>query len=224
MNCKNCGAPLDSGARFCRKCGTSVPEAPEQPARPSVATVLNGFVSRIRPVFRNKKLLLLIGICAAALALALILILSLVSCRPMKLETPEAVADAVLRALERGDGDALQKMTELSEAVCGAHPELFGEGDTPHAVMKTYYRTLADTHSRAWKDAYGKDFRLEAQLTTERYTDTDVFEINRALDLDAAQYAVLKGPLLVNGSAAGSISITAVEWNGAWQPLIVYLY
>lgn len=233
MNCKNCGAPLPTGARFCKKCGTEVPAEPVTKARPAVLAKLSSAARRVgeavkklfrHPIFHNKKQLLMIGGGAAALLLALILILSIASCRPKKAKTPEDVADAVLSALESGDGKALAGMASLSEKVCGAHPEVFGTGDTPHAVMSGYYRELVESHHAQWKERYGKNFRLSSQLTATYYTDTEVFEINRALEIDAAQYAVMDGPLLVNDEAVGSIRITVVEWGGAWQLLVVYLY
>ena len=233
MYCKNCGAPIVPGARFCKKCGTDVPATPTVPPRASILSKMTAALKKTaaalkkqfdRPIFRNRKLLLVIGCGVAAAVLVLILILSIVSCRPKKPQSPDEVLAAVLQALENGDGDTLCGMASLSEPVCGAHPEVFGEGKSPHAIMKAYYRDLAASHCAQWKDAFGKGFALSAQTETEYYTDTSVFEINRALEIDAAQYAVLKGPLLVNGTPVGTISVAAVEWNGAWQLLVVYLY
>ena len=51
----------------------------------------------------------------------------------------------------------------------------------------------------------------------------DLFEINRALDIDAQQYKVLTGPLLIDGKTVGSISMTVVEWDGEWQLLVLYV-
>lgn len=225
MNCRNCGAPIEPGARFCRKCGTDVPQTPVVAPRTSVFQKAVAAVKKLfdRPFFHNKKLLLTIGGGTALAVLILILILSIVSCSGKKLRTPEDVADAVLSALETGDGAALAKMAALSEPVCGAHPEIFGEGDTPHKVMTGYYKTLAETHCEAWKEAYGKRFDLTAQLETDTYTGMDLFEINRALDIDAQQYKVLTGPLLIDGKTVGSISMTVVEWDGEWQLLVLYV-
>lgn len=225
MNCRNCGAPLDPGARFCRKCGTDVPQTPPQPPK---AAFLSKLKERFLALLQNKRLLAVVG-GALALVLIVILIVSIASCAPKKPQSPEDVTNAVLRALEDGDGDALCKMAALSEEVCGAHPELFGEGKDAHAVMQTYYRTLASEHYAQWKEAYGKRFTLAAQTETELfsltplYSDSALYEINRALNIDASQYAVVSGTLTVDGNAVGSISLTAVEWDGQWQLLILYL-
>ena len=47
--------------------------------------------------------------------------------------------------------------------------------------------------------------------------------MNRALDIDATQYATISGPLLIGGDTVATISLTAVEWDGGWRLLIVYL-
>ena len=226
MNCRNCGAPIEPGANFCRKCGTDVPRTPEQKPRVSIRSLYERY---LQPLLKNKRLMMIVG-GAAALLLVLILILSIASCADKKLRTPDEVANAVLRALEDGDGDTLLKMASLSEEVCGAHPELFGEGKNAHAVMQNYYRTLAGSHYAQWKETYGKRFSLDAQLETELltlsplYSGTSLYEINRALEIDATQYAVISGPLSINGEPVGTISMTAVEWDGEWQLLIVYVY
>ena len=159
----------------------------------------------------------------ALLVLILILILSIASCRPKKLRSADEVADAVIAALETGDGKALAKLASLSEPLTGQHPEIFGEGDTPHEVMQNYYRTLADERYAQWKAAYGKGFTLVPQLETAVYSGTDVFEINRALDIDAERYAVLSGTLSVGDAFAANISMTVVEWQGEWRLLVLYL-
>ncbi len=225
MYCRNCGAPLPPDARFCRKCGTDVPAAPVVVPKRSfpkkaIAAVKKWFD---RPIFHNKRALLSICGGAALLVLILILILSIASCRPKKLRSADEVADAVIAALETGDGKALAKLASLSEPLTGQHPEIFGEGDTPHEVMQNYYRTLADERYAQWKAAYGKGFTLVPQLETAVYSGTDVFEINRALDIDAERYAVLSGTLSVGDAFAANISMTVVEWQGEWRLLVLYL-
>ena len=236
MNCRNCGAPLDPGARFCRKCGTDVPQEPLTVPRTSAIKKIEqtaaGWFSKARagvkkwfdaPFFHNKKLLIGIGGGAVALIVLLVLILSIASCAPKKLKSIDAVQNAVLSALKDGDGKTLWKMTELSEAVCGAHPEIFGEGDTPQKVMRAYYDRLATVHCEQWKQAYGKDFTLEARLTPTVYSGSDVFEINRALDLDAEQYTVLTGPVLIDNAVVATLSMTVVEWQGEYRLLVLYI-
>ena len=44
------------------------------------------------------------------------------------------------------------------------------------------------------------------------------------LGLEATQYAEITGPLTVNGEQVKNIHIVAVELNGEWKPLVVYLY
>ncbi len=238
MNCKNCGAPLPDGARFCKKCGTEAPT--EQPVvrRSGWTAKLNEGFGRIAasvkkffslPVFHDTKKLMMIGGGIAALILVLILILSIASCSRQKLRTPDDVQNAVLEALESGDGDALCALASLSEEICGAHPEVFGEGKDAHAVMLNYYRTLAGSHQTQWKETYGKRFRLEAQTETELLTlspidsGSELYEINRALNIDATQYAKITGPVLIDGETVADLAITAVEWDGEWRLLVVYL-
>lgn len=226
MNCRNCGAPLPPDARFCRKCGTDVLVSP--PVMPK-KSILQRPMAAVwqwldKPIFHNKKALLLIGGGAALFVLLLILILSIASCAPKKMKTPEAVADAVLETLEQGDGETLAKLAALSEPLMGQHPEIFGEGDTPKQIMRGYYDRLAGELYERLKAQYGKRFTLEGALTTNLLTDADIWEVNRALDLDALQYAELTGPLTVNGEAAANLRIVAVELNGEWKLLVVYLY
>ena len=233
MNCRNCGAPIEPGARFCRKCGTSVPETP---AAAPKKNILNQAVSTVkgwfdRPIFRNKRALMMIGGAALLLILVIVLIASVASCAGRKtvFKTPEALVDAVVDALERGDGDRLTKMAALSEEVCGAHPELFGDGKDAHAVMQGYYRTLASDAYASWRESYGKRFELEAKTETELltlspiYSGSSLYEMNRALQIDATQYATITGPLLIGTDTVATISLTAVEWDGGWRLLIVYL-
>lgn len=224
MNCRNCGAPLDPGARFCRKCGTDVPPEPAIVPRQPILTRIRQTAARL---VQNKRMLA-VAIGVAALLLVTVLIICIASCAPKKLHSPDEVASAVLTALERGDGDRLCEMASLSEEVCGAHPELFGEGKNAHAVMQGYYQRLADGAYSKWSEAYGKRFSLDADLETELmeiqlYSGTSLFELNRALGIDATRYAVLSGPLYINGNVVGSISLTAVEWDGQWRLLVVYL-
>ncbi len=226
MNCRNCGAPLPPDARFCRRCGTDVPQTP--PAAPK-KSILKKPIAAVRqwfdkPIFHNKKALLSIGGSAALLVLLLVLILSIASCAPKKLKTPEAVADAVIGALEKGDGKALAALANLSEPLTGQHPEVFGEGETPEKVMRGYYDRLAGDLYARLKEQYGKRFTLEGALSTRILTGSDIWEANRSLDLDAAQYAELTGPLTVNGETVANARIVAVELNGEWKLLVVYLY
>ena len=254
MKCKNCGATLDEGALFCRRCGTAAPPAPEpKPKRAAgkkrantgwLANVLapikgigawfaDAFL-RIKDrfadlkqakIFKNRRLMMLIGAVAALLLVLIIVIASASSCcRTKQPKTPDDTAAAVIEALESGDGEALYRMTELSRAVLGAHPETFGAGDTPEAVMRGYYERLAgDLHGRLTEE-YGEGFRLIGTLQTTVIDDTSIFETNRALGLEATQYAEISGPLSVDGETVTEIHIVAVELDGEWKPLVVYLY
>ena len=76
MNCRNCGAPIEPGANFCRKCGTDVPRTPEQKPRVSIRSLYERY---LQPLLKNKRLMMIVG-GAAALLLVLILILSIASC------------------------------------------------------------------------------------------------------------------------------------------------
>lgn len=219
MNCRNCGAPLDEGAKFCRKCGTEVPETPAAPEKKRA-----GFAALKTELLHNRKLLYPVAGGVLLLVIALILVISVVSCSQKALKTPEDVADAVVSALQKGDGDRLYALSKTAVPLLGQHPEVFGEGDSPEDVMRTYCRTLADTLKTRLSETYGRDFVLEAQLTAETVTGTAIFEPNRALDVDAAQYAVLTGPLTVSGDPVGTLRLVAAEIGGEWKLLVVYVY
>lgn len=251
MKCKNCGATLDEGALYCRKCGTAVPQKPEsKPKRAAGAKA--GWLERVTALidgirtwcvnafaagkgwvqnlgksafFRNRRLLMLTGAGAALLLVLIIVIASAASCKKTKTyKSPDEVTAAVLEALETGDGEKLYEMTELSVKVLGEHTEIFGEGNTPEEVMRGYYKRLADELYTALTEQHGKGFRLSGTFETTIITDAAIFETNRALGLEAAQYAEISGPLSVDEEIAKSIRIVAVELNGAWKPVVVYLY
>ncbi len=252
MKCKNCGATLDEDALFCRRCGTAVPETPEAKPKKQVKTVLSGITEQISGwferigkwisgtyaqvrnwfarrkgagLFKNRRLLMLTGIGAALLVVLIVVIASAASCKkPKKLDTPEAVTAAVLEALNGGDGETLYEMTVLSVKTLGAHPEEFGEGETPEAVMQGYYERLARAFHAEMTERFGETFTLEEQTESELITGTEIFETNRALGLEATQYAEITGPLTVNGEQVKNIHIVAVELDGEWKPLVVYLY
>lgn len=224
MNCRNCGAPLDEGAQFCRKCGTGVAAVPDEKTRPDKAAPSAFFANLWTKITGSRMLLYPIAGGVLLLTVALILVLSVVSCSHKALKTPEDVADAVVSALQKGDGDALASLAKTSAPFLGRHTELFGEGDSPEAVMKQYYRTLADELCSRLRETYGKDFLLEAQLEAEIASDTAVFEPNRALEIEAEQYAVLTGPLTVSGDTVGTLRFAAALLNGEWKLLIVYVY
>ena len=213
MNCRNCGAPLDEGAFFCRKCGTSVPK---QPAVQPKKTLL----SRLKS---NKAALILLAAGAAVLLLALVLILSVVSCSRNRFRTPEAVTEAVLTALSNGDSDRLCKLSRTSEPFLGQHPEAFAAGDTPHAVMQGYYRALGESVRIRLLERGGNRLGLGEQAETRFVSGSEIFESNRSLDIDATQYAVTSGPLTVDGETVASIQIIAAELDGEWKLIVVYI-
>ena len=111
-----------------------------------------------------------------------------------------------------------------AEPLLGQHPEQFGEGDTPADVMRGYYRTLASDLKERLIQSYGRGFQLEAQLTAETVSGTGTFEPNRALDIEAEQYAVLTGPLTVAGEPVGTLRLVCAQQGGEWKLLVVYLY
>ena len=261
MYCKNCGARLDDGALFCRKCGTSATDESKQPMpgpglaapEPDRQGAPNPFVdvpqrkpnrthrikkrettgekpenANARSDAKNRRLLLLICLAALAAVAATVVIVSVASCKKSEQTkasaTLEDVQNAVLDALERGDGEALASLAKLSEPLLGAHPEEFGEGDTPEAVMRGYYDRLAGDFYANISEWYGEGFRLSAELLTEYYADTRIFEENRALGIDGSQYAVLSGPIYVGDDEVGTLRIVAVELNGEWKLLVVDLY
>ena len=252
MKCKNCGATLDEGALFCRKCGTAAPKTPETETRSEKGTGVSVWKDRISGIFagiktrftdaiawikgrfsdlknaqfwKNRRLLMLTGAGAALLLVLIIVIASVASCKKtQKYRTPEALAAAVIEALNEGDGERLFKMAKLSENLLGVHTETFGGGETPEAVMKGYYERLAGDLNTRLTEQYGTEHRLEGQLETTIVADTSIFETNRALDLEAAQYAEISGPLTLNGESVTNVHIVAVELDGEWKLLVVYLY
>ena len=72
MKCKNCGATLDEGALFCRKCGTAVPQTPEPTQKKRLAFKLPD----LSGLLKNRRLLVSLG---AGLALLLVLIIVIVA-------------------------------------------------------------------------------------------------------------------------------------------------
>lgn len=255
MKCKNCGAPLDEGALFCRRCGTAAPKAPEATPKRIVKkknNVLSGITGRITEyaerigkwcsgafarirsgfnqlnetkLFRNRRLLMLTGAGAALLLVLIIVIVSAASCRkPVKYKTAEELTAAVIDALDTGDSEQLYRMSALSRKVLGEHTEIFGEGDTPEAVMQGYYGRMTDTVKAKRAAIEEVDGALTGQLETTVITDASIFETNRALGLDAAQYAEITGPLLEDDAFVTNVRIVAVELNGEWKLLVVYLY
>lgn len=218
MKCKNCGFELDEGALFCRKCGTAAPTPGEIEAekRGSKAPAL-------RKLLKNRRFLTVAGIAAAALLL-LILILCLATCGKTKtaFQTSDEAFAAAVDALKAGDGERLYRMTETSEAFLGAHPETFGEGDSPEAVMKDYYKRLADDFQTRLAP-YGEDFELLPLLETETLTGSAIFEANRALNVEAEEYATAEGPLSVNGETAANVYLVAAKLDGEWKLIVVYL-
>ena len=253
MKCKNCGATLDEGALFCRKCGTSVPKVPEpKPVKKTKKTATSGITDRTAGWFgqvgkwfsgtfaevrnrfaglktakpaQKRRFFLLAGTFATLLVVLIVVIAWAVSCnKPVKYETPEALTEAVIDALEKGDGKTLYEMTGLSVKVLGEHTELFGAGDTPEAVMQGYYERLAGDLYSELTSEYAEGYRLEGKTETTIVTDTTIFETNRALGLEATQYAEVTGPLTVDGESVTNLRVVAVELDGEWKLLAVYLY
>ena len=257
MKCKNCGAPLDEGALFCRRCGTAVPKAPEPaPKRIVKKKKKNGVLSGITDwvadragrigkwcadvfdkvrnwlgglkdskLLQNRRLLMLTGAGAALLLVLIIIIASAASCKKTeKYKTPEELTAAVIDALDAGDGERLYKMSKLSHKVLGEHTELFGEGDTPEAVMQGYYQRMAEEVKEKRAAIEDTDGALTGQTETNIITDTSIYETNRALGLEAAQYAEITGPLLEDDAFVANVRIVAVELDGEWKLLVVYLY
>ncbi len=255
MKCKNCGATLDEGALFCRKCGTSVLKVPEpEPKRNRKAkkTAFSGIFDRVSGWFgrvgkwfsgtyaairnrfaglktakpaQKRRFLLLSGVCAALLIILIIVIASAVSCKKtVQYETPEKLTEAVINALREGDGETLYKMTGLSVKVLGEHTETFGAGDTPETVMQRYYERLAGDLYTDLTARYGDGYKLEGTPETTLVKDTTIYETNRALGLEAETYAEVTTPLSVEGEPVKTLYLVAVELDGEWKLLVVYLY
>ncbi len=327
MHCTNCGAPLEEGALFCRKCGTSVPETPEtspftdvkpkekgspftdrkpgkkhgspdaepkektpspfadteskektpspfadaepkektpspfadaepkektpsqlSDAEPETPIVLSEpepeekkperAPKRIRErkapkqlrlpdlkaLPRKTRLMLLGGAAARLLIVLTVVIVSAVSCgKAQKFASPDAVKDAVIDALNRGDGERLAALAKVSAPFLGKHPETYGEGDTPEAVMRGYYkRTVNDLRTKL-VERFGKDCTLEGAIETKLLSGSEIFETNRALGLEAPQYAEMTGPLTVNGETVASLRIVAAELDGEWKLIAAYV-
>jgi hypothetical protein len=137
---------------------------------------------------------------------------------------PDEVFDAAIEALVNGDGDRLYEMTKTSEAFLGAHPETFGAGDSPAAVMKTYYADLAGAFRSELTETYGTGFELVPQIQTETLSGSAIFEANRALGIEAEEYATGSGSLSVNGAPVKDVYLVAAKLGGEWRLIVVYLY
>lgn len=215
MKCKNCGFELEEGALFCRKCGTAAPKEPESPAK--------------KPLLNRKKLhsrvapLIALGVLLVLVLIVVIVCAASCSKRTTKYESPDALIDDVVNALETGDGARLYDMTKLSESFLGAHPETFGEGDSPAAVMKGYYTRLADDFCAQMNERFPEGFRLDSRLTAEFRVDSEIYETNRALGLEAETCATVTGPLTVNGETVADLYLVMVQLDGTWQLLVLYL-
>jgi len=220
MKCKNCGFELDEGARFCRKCGTAVPTATETKPKQRAWNLPD-----LSGLWKNRRLFTWIGVGAAAV-LVLVLILCLTTCGGKKtgFQTPDEVFDAAIEALVNGDGDRLYEMTKTSEAFLGAHPETFGAGDSPTAVMKAYYADLAGAFRSELTETYGTGFELVPQIQTETLSGSAIFEANRALGIEAEEYATGSGSLSVNGAPVKDVYLVAAKLGGEWRLIVVYLY
>ncbi len=219
MKCKNCGFDLDEGALFCRKCGTAVPKTPEQPEKKRGLQIPD-----LSGLLKNRRLLL-IAACAALAILLIVVIVCATSCgkRTTRYDTADEVFEAAIDALKRGDGEQLYAMTTLSETILGEHPETFGEGDSPAAVMKGYYRRLAGDFRTQMTERFGKDAALVPQLTETTHTGAEIYETNRALGLEAEEYVSADGILSVNGETAAELYLVAVKLDRGWKLLVLYL-
>ena len=197
-----------------------------QPVVSEPAAVPSQTVPAKRQAGIRKKHLYLIAAAALILLILVIVIVAAASCKkaPAAFRTLEEVGDAVIAALNDGDGEALWKLSKLSEPVLGTHPEAFGEGESPETVMRGYYKTLADGLNARLSETYGDSYKLSGQLQTEYRTGMEIFEENRALGIEAERYAVLTGPLSVEDETVTNVRIVAVELDGEWKLLVVYLY
>lgn len=218
--CHSCGAELDEGAQFCRACGAQVTPQPEHaPKKPILRRM------HLRLPKLNRRLLAVIGICVLLLAVLIAVIVSIASCsRTSGFSSTDELQQAVIAALEKGDGDRLRALAKTAEPLLGQHPEVYGKGNTPKAVMQNYYRTLAESLKTRITEQYGKGFRLEFPSDTKILTGAEIYETNRALDVDAPQYAVISGTLFVENHSVGTLSMTAAEIDGEWKLLVVYIY
>ena len=126
--CSNCGAPLKEGASFCTKCGAAVPPAagapppspPSEalPAAPPEETPQEGAAAVPPPAppapgapeAKRSKIPLILGIVGGVLIVggivALVLFLTLWSGNGEGADTPQALAQKYMNAVEKGDVDA----------------------------------------------------------------------------------------------------------------------
>ncbi len=234
MKCKNCGATLDEGALFCRKCGTAAPKPEPKPKKKSglhidlsgVKKLFRKAKEHIAALLKNRRFMTFAGAALAFLLVLIIVIVSVASCKgtgTTGFKTPEEAANAAVIALQDGDGERLYRMTTLSESLLGRHPEVFGEGDTPEAVMKGYYTKLADDMNAQLTERFGREAALRLEAEPRLLSGTDIFESNRALGAEAAQYAEIEGPLSVDGETVRYVRMVAAEIDGEWKLIVLYL-
>ena len=246
MKCKNCGATLDEGALFCRKCGTAAPERtePQKPERKTPAfikraadglkqagawTAARFSALKRAKVWKNKRFLLVCGVSLALLIALIVLIVSVASCGAKQkdaFKTSDELVAAAIDALERGDGQRLRTLASVSEPLLGLHPELYGEGDTPQAVMTGYYTRLADGFYERMYGRFGSGFRLETQTETQTKTGSEIFEANRSLGIEADEYISVSVTFSVDGEVVADTeaAIIAAHLDGEWKLIVLYLY
>ena len=72
-------------------------------------------------------------------------------------------------------------------------------------------------------ERYGKRASLDAETTTRILSGTDVFEANRALGIEAEEYAIVSGPLSVDGETIKDLYLVAANQSGRWKLIVLYL-
>ena len=172
---------------------------------------------------RKKRKYLLLGGIAAGLLLTIVIVLVVCCGRKASFKTTNDLMNAVVNALKAGDGERLLEMTELSEKFIEANPQVLGEGDSPHDVMKAYYASLAGTFAARLRMSCGEDYTLMPWFESVERTGTDAEIGNLVYGLDAEEYMEKYGFFTVDGEVVADAYIVMAKLNGRWRLIVVTL-
>ena len=89
--------------------------------------------------------------------------------------------------------------------------------------LRQTFRELRRAFAKEEKEQYDREITLMLEAEPRLLSGTDIFESNRALGVEAAQYAEIDGPLSVDGETVRYVRMVAAEINGEWKLIVLYL-